>query len=226
MSWLRVLWRRFRIADVGDGVADDGAHRARRSAGSAAGRAAAGRLGRRSAASGGGSRNAVALLVARAQGLGAEVERRVAAGSAGSTRCSAKPPSAARPSGSMPISRTGRMIGVAVQLELEHGEDFERRRHGLDARRSRYGSARMQRHLALGIGEAVVVVGLDDDVGEQAVQPVAQLGAEAGHDAVDDDERGHAEHDADDAHQRQVARQQITPAEQQLVHGHLLIRIA
>src|SRR5262249_55786181 len=57
------------------------------------------------------------------------------------------------------------------------------------------------------------------DVGEEAVQPVAELGAEPAHDAVDDDERGDAEHDADDADQRQVARPQIPPAEQELVHS-------
>ena len=111
----------------------------------------------------------------------------------------------------------------AVHFELEHGEDFDGGRHGFDAVvEFRVGADEF--HLAFGVGEAGVVPGLDDDVGKGAVQAVAQLGAKAGHDAVDHDERGHAQQDADDADQGQVARQQIAPAEQQLVHGHLLHR--
>ena len=50
------------------------------------------------------------------------------------------------------------------------------------------------------------------------MNPLAQLGAEPRHHAVDDDQRRHAEHDADDADQRQVAGQQVAPAEEEFVH--------
>ena len=54
------------------------------------------------------------------------------------------------------------------------------------------------------LDEAVHPLGVDDHVGEDAVEPCLELGAEAAHDRVDDDESRHAEHDADDADERQV----------------------
>ena len=76
-------------------------------------------------------------------------------------------------------------------------------------------------HHLLGVVEPVERGRLDHDVGEDAVQPVAHLVGEPGHDRVDHDHRGHAEHHADHAGQRDVAGAEIPPAEQVLVHvGH------
>ena len=113
---------------------------------------------------------------------------------------------------------TGRVIGVPLQWNWSMAKTSS---VGVIASMrwlQKRDPIRMRAILPSGSAKPSKVVGLDDDVGEQAVQPIAQLGAEAAHDAVDDDERGHAEHDADDADQRQVARQQIAPAEQQFVH--------
>ena len=100
--------------------------------------------------------------------------------------------------------------------ELHEGEDLDRRRYRLHVLADiRLADAA---HLAFGVGKPLHLDRLDDDVGQHAVQPVAEFGAEPGHDAVDDDQGRHAEHDADDAHQRQVAGQQVTPAEEEFVH--------
>ncbi len=160
------------------------------------------------------------------------------------TRYSAKPPTAARPAGSMPISLDG--LGLTVRpLEAGTGAWRRLRSSGVMASiRSPAGLAlilcdhfvRRQRDrlpirvedrpaTVVVLDEAVHAVGVDDHVGEQAVQPVLELGAEAAHDRVDDDERRHAEHDADDADERQVAGPQVPDAEQQLVHGRVPFRV-
>jgi hypothetical protein len=110
-------------------------------------------------------------------------------------------------------------LAVALVLVLQQGGGLDDRGDGLDL------GADQLLHLAdlaLVIGEAVERFRLDRDMGLQAAQPFLQLGGEPAHDAVDDDQRRHAEHDADDARQGQVTRPEVTPGEQQLVHGRLL----
>ena len=77
-------------------------------------------------------------------------------------------------------------------------------------------------HLPFRIGGAVHADGFEDHVGEDPVNAFAHLGAEPGHDAVDHDHRGHPEHHADDAGQRDIARLEIAGAEQEFVHEPVL----
>src|SRR5262249_47708607 len=73
-------------------------------------------------------------------------------------------------------------------------------------------------HLLLRVGETFEDERLDQHVGKQSVQTVFQLRAEPRHHTVDDDERGHPQHNADDARQRQIAADQVAPAEHKLIH--------
>ena len=73
---------------------------------------------------------------------------------------------------------------LAFEGDLEQAEDLDRRRQRLNLVSDRRIHDAL--HLLLGIRKAVVVVGLHDDVGDQAVQPVLKLGAKPAHDAVDD----------------------------------------
>ena len=68
--------------------------------------------------------------------------------------------------------------------------------------------------MELGIGLTIEAVGFNNDVSENAVDPLAHLIREAGHDTVDHDHRGHAEHHADNAGQSDIAGPQITDAKQ------------
>ncbi len=72
------------------------------------------------------------------------------------------------------------------------------------------------------IGHPVERAALEDNVGEDAVNPILHLVREAFHDGVGDDQCRHAEHHADDRHERDVAGAEITPAEQKLVHEPVL----
>ena len=81
---------------------------------------------------------------------------------------------------------------------------------------------RISRHVPVGVGDAVERAALEHDVREDAVDPLLHLVREAFHHGVDDDHRRHAEHHADDRHQRDVARPQIPPAKQKFVHAPVL----
>ena len=76
------------------------------------------------------------------------------------------------PRAATPMSCTWRVIELAAELELQHAEGFHRRGHRRDLVA---GDLLDPRHHLVGVVEAVEVVRLDDDVGEEAVQPVAHL---------------------------------------------------
>ena len=115
----------------------------------------------------------------------------------------------------------------AAIAELQDGEGFDGRGDGFDLIAGRSG---LDFRDDLVRGERVAVrvrdvepvgaVGVDDDIGQHAVEPVLELGAEPAHHRVHDDERRHAKHDADDADEREVASLQVADAEEQLVHGN------
>ena len=104
------------------------------------------------------------------------------------TRYSEKPPTAARPSGSMPMSRTGLVLALAAEVELEDREDFDGRRDGLDAARrpgfalilAIISSRREPGHLA-GLVEdrAALVVVLDEAVHPLGVDRPCRTGRRA-----------------------------------------------
>jgi hypothetical protein len=104
--------------------------------------------------------------------------------------------------------------------ELEDGEHLDRRADRRDLVADRAVQDGLPQ-LGRGGGEAVGALGVHDDIGDVAVEAVAELGAEPAHDGVDDDERGDAEHDADDADEREVAGAEVAGAEEELVHGFL-----
>ncbi len=70
----------------------------------------------------------------------------------------------------------------------------------------------------LGVEEAFEVARLENDVGQDAMDAVLHLAGEAVHHRVHHDHRGDAERDAHDGSQRNPARAQIAPAEQEFVH--------
>ena len=65
-------------------------------------------------------------------------------------------------------------------------------------------------HLPLRVVKAVGAGAGDRQVAHDAVDSGLHFVGEPGHDAVHDDHRGHAEHDADDRRQHDVARPQVT----------------
>ena len=73
-------------------------------------------------------------------------------------------------------------------------------------------------HHLVGIIESIERDAFDHHVGEHAVQAVAHFLAEARHHRVDHDHRGHAQHHADHARQRDIVRLQVSPAEQVFIH--------
>lgn len=77
-----------------------------------------------------------------------------------------------------------------------HAVDLDHRRQRFDVVAAHFAD---DRHPAIRVMHAVKAVSLDDDIGEDAVNPAPHLRAEARHHAVDHDHRGHAEHHADDA---------------------------
>ena len=74
----------------------------------------------------------------------------------------------------------------------------------------------------LRIGIAVEPMALHDDVREDAVHPRLHLVREARHHGVHDDQRRDAERHAHDRRQRNPARSQIAPREEQFVHRRVL----
>ncbi len=105
---------------------------------------------------------------------------------------------------------------LAFVADRQQAENLDHRGHGLDLVPN--GGVQDTLHLLFGIVEAVEVIGIQAYVGNEAMQALLQLGAEAAHNAIDDNQRGHAEHHADDAGHGQTAREQIAPAQQQFVH--------
>ena len=107
---------------------------------------------------------------------------------------------------------------LGADPELEDARRLHRRRQGEDLLAPDF---HHPRHHLVGVVKPVERIGFDHHVGEHAVQPVAHLVGKPGHDRVDHDHRGHPEHHADHAGQRDVSGAQIPPAEQVLVHdGH------
>src|SRR5262245_31571192 len=107
----------------------------------------------------------------------------------------------------------------AAPLKAEHPVDFDSRTHGFDIFANLFPNAT---HLQFGIGGTVHADRFDDHVGQDPVNALAHLSAEPGHDAVDHDHRGYAEHHADDARQGNVAGPQIPGTEEQFVHEPVL----
>ena len=105
---------------------------------------------------------------------------------------------------------------MPLDLKDEHGRNHHRRRHAGDVFS---GHLANPFHVPLRIGKAFQAVALENHVREDAVDAALHLVREAGHHAVDHDHRGHAQRDADDRGQRDIARAQIPPAEQKFVHG-------
>ena len=104
---------------------------------------------------------------------------------------------------------------LAVELEAEDGRRVNCRRH---AGNRVAGDAADLLHVPGGVRKTLGGVRFEHDVGENAVDAIPHLVGEAGHDAVDDDHRRHAEHHADNRSQRDIPRPQIPPAKQDLVH--------
>jgi len=105
---------------------------------------------------------------------------------------------------------------LAADLKADHRRRGDGRRHPGDRVT---GDPPDLAHVPLGILEAGIGMGGEDDVGEDPVDPVLHLVREPRHHRVDDDHRGHAERDADHARQRDPTGAEVTPAEQELVHG-------
>ena len=74
-------------------------------------------------------------------------------------------------------------------------------------------------HVPLRVLEAGEGMALEDDVGEDPVDPRLHLVGEAGHHGVDDDHRRHAKSHTDDARQGDPAGAEVAPAEEEGVQG-------
>ena len=74
-------------------------------------------------------------------------------------------------------------------------------------------------HVPRRVGHPVETAALERHVGQDAVDAVFHLGREARHHRIDNNHRRHTQHHANDRRQGNVPRAEVTPAEEQFVHG-------
>ena len=103
----------------------------------------------------------------------------------------------------------------AAPLVAQHGRHDADRRHAVDVVA---GDLPDLLHVPVGVAHAFQRAAFQDHVADDAADAALHLAAEAGHHAVDDDHRRHAQHDADDRREGDVARAEVAPAEEELVH--------
>ena len=104
----------------------------------------------------------------------------------------------------------------AAPLVAQHGRHDADRRHAFDIVA---GDPPDLLHVPVGVAHALQRSAFEDHVADDAADVGLHLVAEAGHDAIDDDHRRHAQHDADDRREGDVSRAEVTPAEDEFVHG-------